>query len=245
MATTNTNCRNCDQPISGDYCMHCGQRASVHKVTFKETWQDFWDLVFSVNAPLVSTLKLLFINPGVLFRGYLEGKRKRYYKPVAFFLLVTLIHVLIRSFIGYDALAHLESREDSGIDMTKMMEAGHFMFENINNLLFFFVFALGLLLKAFFYKRNTLAEFIAVSFYLVGVYILIGTLNLFFMNYVNGQVQYLAILVMLIYISYAMVSWFRRPVFGIIVKTTLAYFAAFLVYTFFAFGLSYLIISIF
>ena len=39
-------------------------------------------MFFSVNAPLLVTLKYLCIHPGKLFREFIAGKRKTYYKPV-------------------------------------------------------------------------------------------------------------------------------------------------------------------
>mgnify|MGYP001391352892 CR=1 FL=1 len=236
------SCKNCGASIEGEYCAHCGQRAKIHKVTFKETFQDFWDFAFSINGPFLVTLKFIFTNPGKLFREYLEGKRKRYYKPVAFFILLTVIHVLIRSIIGFNALEN-SRRSTQQIDkMTELYEAGQFMFENINNLLFFSVFSLALFLKLFFYKRASLAEFVAVSFYLTGVYIFLGTFNILYMEYISPGTQYLAILAMLGYMVFAMISWLKRPSVWIAIKAILAYTLGFIGYVVLAFGLSFLIV---
>ncbi len=69
-------CRNCGTSLNGNYCINCGQKASVHKITFRETFRDFIDAVFSVNSPLWYTFKLLIRNPGKLFKEYIDGKRK-------------------------------------------------------------------------------------------------------------------------------------------------------------------------
>ncbi|NNJ88717.1 MAG: hypothetical protein HKP53_04900, partial [Eudoraea sp.] len=59
-------CKNCGNISEGNYCPHCGQRISVHKVTFKETFEDLADALFTLNAPLLNTIKELIITPGVL-----------------------------------------------------------------------------------------------------------------------------------------------------------------------------------
>ena len=83
----NPYCNNCGEGVAGAFCSNCGQRSSVSKVTIRETLDDLADQIFSLSAPLAVTLKMLFVNPGLLFREFLSGKRKKYYKPISFFLL--------------------------------------------------------------------------------------------------------------------------------------------------------------
>ncbi len=240
---TSNSCKNCGTSTELYYCPACGQRTSVYKVTFKETFDDLADALFTVNAPLIITFKLLIINPGKLFTSYLEGQRRRYYKPVAFFLLTTLVYLLIRSLIGINVFENsnivVQDSAETGELLTKGRE---FMLLNINNLLFFFVFTLAFVTKLFFYRRKTLAEYLAVSFYLVGIYTIIVTLNLFLIKYLGSPFQPLAILLMLIYFLYAMLSFLRKPIFLIIVKGIVLYFLAFMSYFGLAFGMSVLIV---
>ncbi|MFT5892753.1 MAG: hypothetical protein ACI9Y7_002865, partial [Dokdonia sp.] len=67
----NVVCKNCKTEIAGNFCMHCGQSNKVTKITIKDTFLDFLNSIFSVNAPLLVTVKLLFLNPGKLFREFL------------------------------------------------------------------------------------------------------------------------------------------------------------------------------
>lgn len=240
---TAKSCKNCGTRSELYYCPACGQRTSVYKVTFKETFDDLADSLFTVNAPLIITFKLLVINPGKLFIAYLEGQRRKFYKPVPFFLLTTLVYLLIRSLLGINIFENesivVQDSPETGELLTKGRE---FMLLNINNLLFFFVFTLAFVSKLFFYKRNTLAELLAVSFYLVGMYTIIVTLNLFLIKYLGTEFQPLAILLMLIYFLYALLSFFRKPIFPIILKGIVLYFLAFISYAMLAFGVSVLIV---
>lgn len=243
MDASNPYCRNCEQPTAGAFCPSCGQRTSVHKVTFRETLEDFNDAVFSVNAPFFRTIRALLVNPGGMFRDYLSGKRKSYYKPVSFFVLMTVLYLLFRS------IMHFNPFEGNPIDETKVPDANHvsaareYMLANINKMLFIFTFILGLMLKLFFYKRYSLAEFLAVSFYLIGAYTFFGLFNVLLVSIFGNSWQIFAILVMFLYFIYAMISFLQRPKLWIVVKGILAYVIAFLCYAILAFGLSYLIVK--
>lgn len=145
-------CKNCQATIQGNFCQECGQRKGIHKITFQETFQDFVDMVFSVNAPLVRTMKGLLYNPGRLFREYVSGRRKAYYKPVAFFIITTIVYIIFRSLIQYDPMQGLVVIDaPKNFNQSLFLKAGQYMVANINNIMFLFVFTMGLFLKAFFY----------------------------------------------------------------------------------------------
>lgn len=233
-----TYCKNCTSELIDAYCQSCGQRASVGAVTFKETLNDFFATVFSVDAPFVKTMLLLFSNPGKLLRAYLDGQRKTYYKPVAFFILMTVAHVLIRSLINFDPMAKVSSYQNGAVDTTLIVEAGQFMLKNINNILFLFVFSMAISLKIFFYRKYSLAEYVAVAFYLVGAYTVFTTFNLFFMKYINSEIQYLGLLFMCLYFVFASVSFFQKKKILVAFKALFAYGGATLLYVIFGLGLS-------
>jgi len=235
-------CKNCGIAATNKYCENCGQRTSVYKVSFKETIHDFMDAAFSVNAPLFITLKLLLVNPGIVLRKYLEGKRKKYYKPVAFFILTTVAYLVIRSAIGFDPFSDTVVVVEDTQDGQLLTKARDFMLFNIDKLLFFFPFTLALFSKLFFYKKYTLAEFLAVSFYLTGMYTLFTTLNLFLVVWVKKELQPLGMLVMFVYFLYAMESFIQTKKIATILKSILVFILSYISYVAISYGLSYLIV---
>ena len=244
MEASPNSCKNCGQITSGAYCNNCGQRSSVYKVTFKETFNDLADNLLSISAPLPNTLKYLILDPGKLLREYLQGRRKSYYKPISFFILATVIYIFLRWLIDFDIRGTVITT-DSAVEQlgeNNMARARDFMFRNINNLLFFFVFSLSLMLKMFFYKKYLLSEYIAVAFYLVGFYSLITSINIFYIKYVDRGTQFLAILAMALYFIYAMVRFFDKNPIRVGIKSLAAYVLAYLGYGILAFGFSYLIV---
>lgn len=242
MSEQTKQCNNCESQVQGAYCSNCGQRTSVHKVTFGEIIQDFVDAVFSVNGPFVTTLTLIFTNPGRLFRDYLAGKRKRYYKPVAFFILMTIVYLVVRSLIQYDPFGNttIQVRDESSSRI--LTEARNFMLLNIDKLLFVFVFNLALLLKLLFYRKYSLVEFIAVSFYLVSVYTILTILNMFFIHYIDSGFQLSAMIAMMLYFCYAMVSFFQRKKVLVVIKSIFIFWLGVMSYGLTAFGISLLIV---
>ena len=237
-----TYCKNCNSLVEDKYCSKCGQRSTIHKVTFGETFHDLVSSLFLEEGPLWQTLKFLVINPGKLFREYLVGRRKTYYKPVNFFVLITVVYLLIRALIDYDPFQNTTLQVSDNTQRQLLIGARNFMLLNIDKFLFVFVFSLGLMMKLFFYRNYSLAEYIAVSFYLIGLYTVMGTLNMFYVQYVNQKFQFLAILAMQCYFCYAMISFFQRRKLWVFFKSIATYFLATMAYGFSAFAISYLIV---
>ena len=77
---------------------------------------------------------------------------KSYYKPVAYFVLLTAIYILLRSLIGYDPFNERmdQMQANDQVNTNLLQEAGIYMFKNINNILFLLVFGMALSFKLFF-----------------------------------------------------------------------------------------------
>jgi len=238
-------CKNCESVTSGKYCSNCGQRTSINKVTFIETFQDFIDAVFSVNSPLLLTLKLLIINPGKLFREYLNGKRKMYYKPVPFFILSTIIFLLVIGFFDFNPFSNGMKGEVESDKVASIIKLGsEFFARNINNILLIYVFALGVLLKLFFYKKYSLAEYIAISFYLGGFYTIISCLSISYLKFLGEQFGGISIFVLVVYVIYALISFFESRSFSTIIKIILVFLISFVLFSLLGYLLSFFIIWI-
>ncbi|NNE01688.1 MAG: DUF3667 domain-containing protein [Eudoraea sp.] len=236
-------CNNCGAVSNGYFCPECGQRLSVNRVNFKETIQDFADVVFSVNGPLLTTLKGLIKQPGLVIREYLQGKRKKYYKPVAFFLLTTVVYLIIRQLIGFDPFRNsMIQVEEGSLDGTTLTDARNYMLLNINNFLFIFVFTLATFSKLFFFKKYSLAEFLAISFYLIGIYTLFVTCTMFLVQYIGDYLQPIGVVVMFLYFVFAMCSLFQKSYFFVIIKSIVLFILAFFAYFMTAYSLSVLIV---
>jgi len=81
------NCKNCDivlQPNT-NYCQDCGAKVIRNRLTLKNLWQDFGYNLFNVDNTFFRTVKQLFVKPESVIDGYINGLRKKYLSPTAFF----------------------------------------------------------------------------------------------------------------------------------------------------------------
>ncbi len=94
-------CKNCDAVLNENFCPNCGQSNKVAKITLLIFLAELSDNVFQINKGLFYTIKELFVRPGQTIRNFLVGKRKNYFKPIAYvFTLSTLYFLLAQLFDG-------------------------------------------------------------------------------------------------------------------------------------------------
>lgn len=93
------NCKNCDQPIDGNFCANCGQRTTVGKINFSNVVSEISGSIFHMNKGLFFTIKELFVRPGHSIREYIEGKRKNHFKPISYALTISTIYFIVSQLI--------------------------------------------------------------------------------------------------------------------------------------------------
>src|SRR3954452_5361360 len=84
-----STCKNCGFPISNKYCPQCGQSTSTERFTGKHLLHEFMHGFFHIDHGIIYTTKALFLHPGKMLRDYLYGKRKAYFNPFTFILIVS------------------------------------------------------------------------------------------------------------------------------------------------------------
>ncbi len=83
-------CVNCDSALSDGhrFCAHCGQKAIVARLTVREIVHDLWHALMHVDRSALALVRMLLSRPGYVARDYVEGKRKRYFGPFAFLVII-------------------------------------------------------------------------------------------------------------------------------------------------------------
>ena len=94
------HCKNCGEKTKGNYCSHCGQATSVGKITLSSLSHEISTSLFQLDRGFFFTLKELFVRPGTSIRDYLNGKRKNYFKPVAYVLTLSTFYFIVSQSIG-------------------------------------------------------------------------------------------------------------------------------------------------
>jgi hypothetical protein len=97
MATT---CLNCGNALADKYCPHCGQKASVERISWHHFVHEVVHFFTHIEKGFLATTILLITRPGLLNKNYLDGKRKSYHKPISFLLIWIAIYLIIYSFVN-------------------------------------------------------------------------------------------------------------------------------------------------
>lgn len=92
-------CTDCGQPVSGNFCAHCGQPTHVHR-SLLHLGEELLHGVMHFDGRIWRTVPLLVVNPGRLTREWVEGKRSRYVSPLGLFLFTIFLMFFILSFGG-------------------------------------------------------------------------------------------------------------------------------------------------
>ncbi len=83
-------CLNCDAPLVGNHCHHCGQKGRVHR-TLSAFGHDIAHSVLHFDGKIWRTLPLLAWYPGELTRRYVHGERAKFVSPIALFLFTVFL----------------------------------------------------------------------------------------------------------------------------------------------------------
>ena len=95
LVMNNQICCNCDNHFIGDYCNKCGQK-TTHRITMGHLGRDVIHSFTHTDKGFFHLLIKMFVKPGVVAREYIaEGKRKRYFTPFEYILIVGTIATFV------------------------------------------------------------------------------------------------------------------------------------------------------
>lgn len=92
-----TNCLNCNQPFvkEANFCANCGQKTPVHRLSLAHLGHDVVHYFTHADKSIFNLVKMLAIRPGSVAREYVQGRRKHYFSPLNFFLIVVGLFVFV------------------------------------------------------------------------------------------------------------------------------------------------------
>ncbi|MFY0602684.1 MAG: DUF3667 domain-containing protein [Flavobacteriaceae bacterium] len=94
------NCKNCGEKVERQFCGHCGQKSNIDRINLSNFLNEVSESVFQINRGLLFTLKELLVRPGDSIRDFINGKRKKHFKPIAYVLTFSTLYFLISSLAG-------------------------------------------------------------------------------------------------------------------------------------------------
>lgn len=88
-----TECKNCSTSFEGKFCPNCSQKADTHRLTLGHFAHETTHAVTHTDKGILLLIKAMFTRPGLVARDYMEGKRKRYFNPITFILIMMAVQV--------------------------------------------------------------------------------------------------------------------------------------------------------
>lgn len=90
-----TDCLNCHKKLEGNFCSNCGQPADTHRINAAYFVHELPHSVLHVDKGLFYTFGQLLKDPGGMLAGYLQGKRAKHFKPLAYVLMLSAVSALM------------------------------------------------------------------------------------------------------------------------------------------------------
>lgn len=90
-------CKNCEIEYSQVYnfCPNCSQKSVLHRLTFHDIIHEGIHYFTHADKGLFQLIRDLFIKRGLVAFEYIEGKRKKYFPPLNFFLMIAAVFVFV------------------------------------------------------------------------------------------------------------------------------------------------------
>jgi hypothetical protein len=112
-----THCHNCESPVQGNYCSHCGQETRLHMPSFMEFAHEFVGHYVALEGRLWGTFTRLLFRPGALTNEYLAGRRRRYVEPLRLYLTLSILFFALMRLSGIH-VASIEDDADAPVAVT-------------------------------------------------------------------------------------------------------------------------------
>lgn len=228
-------CKNCGQKFDGNYCNNCGQSSNVEKIDFKYLLNEVPNSIFQLNRGFLFTVKELFTRPGHSIRYFLNGKRKQYFKPLAFVFLASTLYVISTYWLGKNTIL---SEFISGItiglnnDNTTELLSTKFLNWLANNhayatLIFLPFFSLASYL-AFIKSKYNYFEHLVLNFYITGQQMIIY-LIFSFVLLKDNYLQFIPVILGALFTFWTFYQFFETKKFYAKILLTLITYIYFLI----------------
>jgi hypothetical protein len=224
----NMICKNCDATFNGSFCPGCGQKANVHRITMGYVSHESLHAVTHADKGLLLLVRKLLLQPGIVAKEYIEGKRKKYFNPLSFLVITSAINAYISYKTGYFTATSTGQGGGSGRRMPQMMiEAFQISNENGKLLSLILIVPLLAFLSWLLFRRSKylMAETFVLNSFIVGQSHVIRTLIFIPWFLLAPQQSGINIavfeLLLLIYLVVAYRQFFQQNIFLTILKCML------------------------
>lgn len=96
-------CLNCQQslPASALFCPHCGQKTSTRRLSLHDIVHDAWHALTHTDHSVLALVAALLRRPGRVAAEYVAGRRKTWFNPFSFLIVVVGLASLAMAGSGF------------------------------------------------------------------------------------------------------------------------------------------------
>ena len=190
-------CKNCGNHFYGKYCNKCGEKVyGEHDKSIIHFLEEGVHFITHLEGTLFTTLRTIFSKPGKLSTDYCNGIRKKYFRPLSFFILLVIFYLFFPVFEGlnmkmeyypkqdlYGAYAQQKIDQKSnelGLTVSELSEKFHTKSEKASKFLLLVIipFTALLFFGLAFFRRKYFFDHIVFAAEVNSVYLLWGFLLL-------------------------------------------------------------------
>jgi hypothetical protein len=237
-------CKNCQLAFEGKYCPECGQKASTKRFSTKILFKEFLDKFLPLDRGVLFTSWELIRRPGEMLRGYLAGKRVGYTKPFQYLLIIIAVSLIF--FPAEEFQKGLSDGMSNGDTVKKpevlafQQQMAQFFTSHMSVIILGMIPFLALVSRWFYRKEevNYAEQFVMNSYLLAGCSVLsmpfAGLSRLMDANIFSSQLTFVYIIIYIGYYIWAHLGFYKgRNIMWIVVKATLSFLLAYLLYILF------------
>ncbi|MCT4665505.1 MAG: DUF3667 domain-containing protein [Flavobacteriales bacterium] len=219
-------CKSCHAALmpQAKFCANCGGKIVNERLTLGGIWKEFVGPFFSWENNFWKTIKSLILKPEWVLNAYIEGARRKFFRPFPFLIVYTTISLLMLKFNP----VLLEKSFNRGIKINnpnrseESLQASQEFAKNFADIFYgyynFIIIGmipiLGLISYWIFKKyKNNLAEHIVYQSYIQAFVGYVGILiQILFMNLLGVNIVVIGVLstcISLFYYNYAFYKLYR------------------------------------
>jgi nucleoside diphosphate kinase len=210
-------CRNCDNHFSGAYCNKCGQKLA-HRITMGHIAHDITHAFTHADKGFFHLMLGLFKNPGKVAREYIiEEKRKRYFTPFQYVLIIGTIatFVVVNSHYMENAMKMMAMTDPANSQQAAIMQQVSYLQSKYYNIFILLQLPFMSLATFWLYRRHRLnyAEHLTLNTFITAQTTFIGMVLMLFLFITGHQnfnvIRFFTVTIGLVSVSYHIVMYMQ------------------------------------
>ena len=215
-------CKACSSSFETKFCPSCGAAAAVKRIDSHYLVHELQHDILHMEKGFLFTVKELTLRPGKAVRHFLEGNRSKYYKPIGFLIICSIIYPVVAHWIGKPPTP---STGNGNIDKINQWVETHYSYANLIEIVF-----IAVALRWFFgKKRYNFFEHLVLLSYLTGYAMLVGAVWMLISHFAHiGNADTIFFVVAVAYTVWSIGMLYEARSWVVYFKALLAYLTGFI-----------------